>query len=45
MTSENMTCIVCPVGCRLNVTLDDNGSICEVSGNNCKRGKTMSKPK
>ena len=32
------TCIVCPLGCDLNVTLE-NGKVVSVSGNTCPRGK------
>ncbi|MBQ8552419.1 MAG: DUF1667 domain-containing protein [Clostridia bacterium] len=35
---KNLTCIVCPIGCRLEVTLDDNGKVVDVAGNTCKRG-------
>lgn len=37
MTRE-LTCIVCPLGCQLNVQLEDKRVI-SVSGNGCKRGK------
>ena len=36
---RNMTCIVCPMGCSLEVTLDDNGKFISVDGNTCKRGE------
>lgn len=32
-----LTCINCPVGCRIKVTLE-NGAVTQVSGNLCKRG-------
>ena len=32
-----LTCIVCPKGCELHVSLED-GSIKEISGYTCKRG-------
>ena len=32
------TCICCPLGCRVEVTLDENGQVAEVSGYTCKRG-------
>ncbi|MEA5014797.1 MAG: DUF1667 domain-containing protein [Candidatus Limiplasma sp.] len=32
-----ITCILCPVGCRLQVALED-GKVTEVAGNGCKRG-------
>ena len=33
-----LTCIVCPVGCRLTVEMED-GKVLKVSGNECKRGE------
>ena len=35
---RELTCIVCPIGCQLSVTLE-NGTVTEVSGNTCPRGK------
>ncbi|MFN6992174.1 MAG: DUF1667 domain-containing protein, partial [Fervidobacterium sp.] len=35
--TEEMVCIMCPLGCRLTVTVADNGTII-VSGNKCPRG-------
>lgn len=39
MTAEtrDMTCIICPMGCRLHVTID--GENVTVTGNTCKRGE------
>lgn len=37
MKKEEMVCIMCPLGCRLVVTLEDNGELL-VSGNKCPRG-------
>ncbi len=34
-----ITCINCPVGCRMTVNLDDNGQFVSVSGNTCPRGE------
>lgn len=34
---REMTCILCPMGCRLEVTQDEAGAIF-VTGNTCKRG-------
>ncbi len=34
---RRLICISCPVGCELDVTLDD-GKIIEVEGNSCKLG-------
>ena len=33
-----LTCIVCPRGCQLKVTLGDDGAVLNVVGNICKRG-------
>ena len=35
---RELTCIVCPIGCQLCVTLED-GFVTEVKGNTCPRGK------
>ena len=32
------TCICCPLGCRIEVALDENGQVSEGSGYTCKRG-------
>lgn len=34
---QQITCINCPVGCRMTVTLE-NGQVTSVTGNTCKRG-------
>lgn len=34
---QNITCISCPVGCRMTVTVED-GAVTSVTGNTCKRG-------
>ena len=39
MTKRELTCIVCPRGCRLTVELEGK-TVLSVSGNICKRGKT-----
>ena len=39
---QQITCINCPVGCRLQVVLE-NGQVVSVSGNSCKRGETYAK--
>ncbi len=38
MTRE-LTCVVCPAGCRITVELDEEGKILSVTGNTCPRGK------
>lgn len=37
---RNLTCIVCPRGCQMTVTLGDDGAVLSVEGNFCKRGVT-----
>lgn len=37
-----ITCINCPVGCRLQVTIE-NGAVTKVEGNACKRGETYAR--
>lgn len=34
---RNLTCIVCPLGCDITVTLE-GGSVTSISGNTCPRG-------
>lgn len=38
MTEKELVCVVCPMGCRITVTLDDD-NIVSVTGNSCPRGK------
>ena len=40
MTERILTCVVCPAGCKVTVTLDDDGKITDIQGHTCKRGKT-----
>ena len=35
---QTITCINCPVGCRMTVTLSDHGEFVSVTGNTCPRG-------
>ena len=37
---RNLTCIVCPRGCNLEISLNLDGKVLSVSGNACKRGVT-----
>ena len=39
---RELTCIVCPVGCRLSVELDGT-TVVSVSGNTCIRGENYAK--
>ncbi len=38
MEKRNLTCIVCPMGCALEVLLE-NGEVRSVTGNTCPRGE------
>ncbi len=38
MKERLLTCIVCPKGCPLKISLDGDGKILSVEGNSCKRG-------
>ncbi|MDK2886748.1 MAG: hypothetical protein PWP54_1311 [Thermosipho sp. (in: thermotogales)] len=35
---KKLTCISCPIGCELSVTLGENGKILKIEGNRCPRG-------
>ena len=37
-----ITCISCPVGCRMEVTVED-GQVVSITGNACKRGEVYGK--
>ena len=36
---SELTCIVCPLGCRISAVMDEKGSIKEITGNSCRRGE------
>ena len=40
---QTITCINCPVGCRMTVTLSDSGDFVSVSGNTCPRGASYAR--
>lgn len=40
MTKKEMACIVCPMSCHIEVTLDEFEKIVNVTGNTCKRGES-----
>ena len=42
MEKRNLTCIRCPLGCQITVTLE-NGEVTEVTGNTCPRGEQYAK--
>ncbi len=39
MAERTLTCIICPRGCALDISLDDGGTPTEVRGNACPRGE------
>ena len=42
MEIKELTCINCPMGCRITVTMDGD-SIVSVTGNTCKRGENYAR--
>ena len=40
---QTITCINCPVGCRMTVFLSESGEFVSVSGNTCPRGALYAK--
>ncbi|MBE5789086.1 MAG: DUF1667 domain-containing protein [Clostridiales bacterium] len=40
---QMITCISCPVGCRMTVTLSESGEFLSVTGNTCPRGARYAK--
>ena len=43
MKTTELTCIVCPMGCTLTVTQNEEGEILSVEGNTCPRGVPYAK--
>ncbi len=43
MKSRELTCIVCPMGCKIEVGFNDNNEIEYVKGNTCVRGEKYAK--
>ena len=39
MITKELTCVVCPAGCKISVVIDDSGKITEMSGYTCARGQ------
>ena len=39
MRDQNLTCIGCPLGCSISVSLSDNGEVSEITVNTCKKGE------
>ncbi len=38
LIKKTITCTVCPIGCKIDVTMTSSGEIRDISGNTCKRG-------
>ena len=38
-----ITCINCPVGCRMTIKLSDSGDLIEIKGNTCPRGASYAR--
>lgn len=43
MEERKFICVSCPLGCGLNVILDDKGEVASVTGNSCPRGMAYAK--
>lgn len=43
MSERILTCIVCPKGCEIHVSLDQNNNITAICGNSCPRGAEYAK--
>lgn len=39
MRDQKLTCIGCPLGCSISVSLSDNGEVSKITGNTCKKGE------
>ena len=40
---KDLTCINCPLGCSVTVTMDADGEITDITGNTCKRGEVYAR--
>lgn len=40
---NEMTCIVCPVGCTITVEVDENNQVKTITGNTCNRGENYAR--
>lgn len=39
MRDQKLTCIGCPLGCSISVSLSNNGEVSKITGNTCKKGE------
>lgn len=40
LNTKTITCTVCPIGCQIEVRLNESGQVKDILGNSCKRGYT-----
>ena len=40
---KELTCIICPLGCSLKVSLSEEGKVLDITGNTCIRGADYAK--
>lgn len=40
---RNLVCIACPIGCPIEVELNDSGEVVSVTGNTCPRGEAYAR--
>lgn len=43
MEKIELTCVVCPFGCQIEVEIDEDKNVLSVVGNTCKRGENYAK--
>ena len=43
MKTINLTCINCPLGCQIEVMMDEAGEIQLITGNTCQRGENYAR--
>ena len=43
MKSRKVVCVLCPLGCKIRIELDEEGNILSISGNKCPRGEGYAK--
>ncbi len=43
MQTRELTCIGCPLGCQISVSLSDEGTVETITGNTCPRGEAYAR--
>lgn len=43
MKSKKIVCVLCPMGCKINIELDEKDNILSIKGNRCPRGEGYAK--